>query len=70
MKKDFAAEKLGSGAIAPAHTVEIVCAACGFDLDESELENDKCSDCGAVLNLKRSVSIQVTSIPVFGSTSE
>ena len=70
MKKDFAAEKLGSGAIEPAHTVEIVCAACGFDLDESELENDKCSDCGAGLNLKRSVSIQVTSIPVFGSTSE
>ena len=70
MKKAFTAKKLENCSIEPAHSVEVVCAACGFDLDESELENDKCSNCGAVLNLKRSVSIQVTSIPIFGSASE
>ena len=70
MKKRYEAKSIDSDTIESAHSVEIVCAACGFDLDESELENDRCSNCGAVLNLKRSVSIQVTSIPIFGSASE
>lgn len=53
----------------PTHTVEVVCANCGYDLDESELEADTCSDCGQPLNLKESVSIQVTTLPpVFGDT--
>jgi predicted amidophosphoribosyltransferase len=29
-----------------------VCASCGYDLDEAELEADTCSDCGAPLKLK------------------
>jgi uncharacterized paraquat-inducible protein A len=70
MKKNYAAKTVSGSVVESAHTVEVVCAACGFDLDESELEADKCSDCGADLVLKRSVSIQVTSAPVFGETSE
>lgn len=53
----------------PTHTVEIVCAHCGYDLDEAELEADTCSDCGNTLNLKKSVAIQVTTLPpVFGES--
>tara|TARA_R100001530_G_scaffold70297_1_gene49795 strand:- start:125 stop:337 length:213 start_codon:yes stop_codon:yes gene_type:complete len=70
MKKNYAAKTLSGNITESAHTIEIVCAACGFDLDESELEADKCSDCGADLDLKRSVSIQVTSVPASGETLE
>ena len=54
---------LPNGIIEPAHEIEIVCASCGYDLDESELEADTCSDCNTPLDLKRSMSIQVTTIP-------
>jgi uncharacterized paraquat-inducible protein A len=54
---------LPNGIIEPAHEIEIVCAQCGYDLDESELEADTCSDCNTPLDLKRSMSIQVTTIP-------
>jgi DNA-directed RNA polymerase subunit RPC12/RpoP len=70
MKKDVAAKQLAGGNIEPAHRIEIVCAACGFDLDESELGSDKCSDCGAELDLKQNVTIEVTSIPAFGEILE
>lgn len=53
--------------VIPSHTVQQVCAACGYDLTPEELEADKCADCGADLNIKRSVSIEVTTIPGFGS---
>jgi rRNA maturation endonuclease Nob1 len=66
MKKDIEAQQLEDGTIVSAHNIEIVCAACGFDLDESELSADKCSDCGQNLGLKRSVTIQATSIPAYG----
>jgi predicted amidophosphoribosyltransferase len=57
------------GGTEPTHTLEVVCANCGYDLDEAELEADTCSDCGQALNLKESVSIQVTTLPpVFGET--
>ena len=57
------------GGTEPTHTLEVVCANCGYDLDEAELEADTCSDCGQTLNLKESVSIQVTTLPpVFGET--
>jgi DNA-directed RNA polymerase subunit RPC12/RpoP len=52
--------------VVSSHSVEIVCAACGYDLDESELAADKCSDCGADLGLKKSVTVQATSIPAYG----
>jgi hypothetical protein len=42
--------------------------ACGYDLDEAELEADTCSDCGAPLRLKQSVSIWATSVPKAGAT--
>jgi rRNA maturation endonuclease Nob1 len=51
------------GIIEPAHEIEVVCAACGYDLDEAELEADTCADCGQVLNLRRHVTIQVTTVP-------
>jgi len=57
------------GGIDPKHEIEIVCANCGFDLDESELEADTCSDCGASLNLRQNTSIIVTTLPpAFGES--
>jgi len=50
-------------AIDPKHEVEVVCANCGYDLDESELAADTCSDCGQALNLKQSTKIYATSVP-------
>jgi hypothetical protein len=49
--------------IDPKHEIEIVCANCGYDLDESELAADTCSDCGQALNLKQSTKIYATSVP-------
>ena len=57
---------LENGALEPRHTIEKVCAACGYDLDASELENDSCADCGAPLNLKENISIVVASLPMTG----
>jgi uncharacterized paraquat-inducible protein A len=51
------------GVIEPAHAIEVVCAECGYDLDEAELEADACADCGQALNLRRHVAIQVTTVP-------
>lgn len=51
------------GVIEPAHEIEVLCAACGYDLDEAELEADACADCGQTLNLQRHVAIQVTTVP-------
>lgn len=45
------------------HEVQLTCAACGYDLDERELELDICSDCGVALNLARHVKIYATSTP-------
>lgn len=47
----------------PRHEVEILCANCGFDLDESELEADTCSDCGQALSLRTNMKIYATSVP-------
>ena len=70
MKKRYEAKSIDSDTIESAHSVEIVCAACGFALDESELDADTCSNCGASLNLKKSVTIEVNSIPAQGETLE
>lgn len=51
------------GLIEPAHALEILCDACGYDLDEAELAADTCADCGNALNLRQHVSIQVTTMP-------
>ena len=50
--------------IDPKHEIEILCVNCGFDLDESELEADTCSDCGQTLNLQKNLKIYATSVPV------
>ena len=69
MKQAHPPQTLEDGTVVPAHEVEAVCAACGYDLDAAELEADTCSDCGQPLNLKQSVAIQVTTLPpMFGST--
>jgi len=66
MKTTIEARTLEGGQIEPTHEVEIVCAACGYDLDESELTADTCADCGALLNLKQHISIHATSVPAAG----
>ncbi len=58
--------QLVDGQVQPRHEVEIVCGACGYDLDEAELEADTCADCGAPLNLKQHISIHATSVPAAG----
>ncbi len=58
--------QLVDGQVQPRHEVEIVCGACGYDLDEDELEADTCADCGAPLNLKQHISIHATSVPAAG----
>lgn len=44
-----------------------VCASCGYDLDEAEIAADTCSDCGAPLHLRKSVSVWATSVPKAGA---
>jgi len=64
------AVQVGS-AIDPKHEIEILCANCGFDLDESELAADTCSDCGEALNLRQNMKIYATSVPeASGATLE
>jgi rRNA maturation endonuclease Nob1 len=65
MKATYKAQ-LVDGQVQPKHEVEVVCAACGYDLDASELEADTCADCGAPLNLKQHISIHATSVPAAG----
>ena len=45
------------------HEIEILCSNCGYDLDDSELAADTCSDCGQPLNLKQNMTLYATSIP-------
>jgi hypothetical protein len=66
MKQTIEASTLENGLIQPRHEVEVVCAACGYDLDESELTADTCSDCGQTLNLKQNVAIHTTTVPAAG----
>jgi rRNA maturation endonuclease Nob1 len=66
MKQTIEAKLLDNGQIEPHHEIEVVCKACGYDLDESELEADTCSDCGVSLELKQSTKIHATSVPAAG----
>ena len=65
MKRLFEAQDVG-GTIVPKHEVEMLCRACGYDLDEAELAADTCADCGADLELQQNVAIHVTTIPAAG----
>jgi hypothetical protein len=70
MKAKYDAALNEQGNVEPEHEIEVICASCGYDLDAAELEADTCSDCGNSLELKRSVAITVTTVPLFGATSE
>ena len=63
MKLQSPSRKLPDGGIEPAHAVEILCGACGYDLDQAEIDADTCADCGQLLNLQQSVAIQITTVP-------
>lgn len=62
------AVELGNGVVDCATETKLVCAACGYDLDENEIKADTCSDCGAKLNLARSTTVHATSVPAFAIT--
>ena len=66
MKQTIEASTLENGLIQPRHEVEVVCAACGYDLTEAELVADTCADCNAPLNLKQHISSHATSVPAAG----
>lgn len=59
------AVKLDDGTIEARHRVEIYCPNCGRDVDETELTNNVCNDCGSDLSApKQSIAINVTSKPI------
>jgi predicted amidophosphoribosyltransferase len=61
-----AVEQEGADAIC-AHKIEIFCPNCTRDVDESELFNKVCSDCGTSLDTpEQHVAVAVTSVPVIG----
>jgi DNA-directed RNA polymerase subunit RPC12/RpoP len=63
MKVKHEARTLDGDIVEPEHTIEQVCSSCGYDLDESEIAADTCSDCGEPLFLKENVAIVVTTLP-------
>ena len=66
MKTLIEAHKVNGVKVCKSEAVQ-VCANCGYDLDEAELTADTCSDCGAPLQLKQSVSVWATSVPKAGA---
>ena len=68
MIKVNAAKTVGD-AIDPKHEIEVVCSHCGYDLDETELSADTCSDCGEALNLRQNTRIYATSVPAAGGST-
>jgi len=68
MKTVNEAVQLGD-VIDPKHEIEVVCDNCGYDVDETELAADTCSDCGEALNLRQNTKIYATSIPPAGGST-
>lgn len=64
MKQIIEAVRLAGEEISPRHEIEVLCKACGYDLDEAEITADTCSDCGADLELQQNLAIHATSVPV------
>ena len=58
------------GAVTEVATkVEIYCPNCGRDVDETELTNKACNDCGQDLSTpEQHVAVAVTSVPTFAIT--
>jgi predicted RNA-binding Zn-ribbon protein involved in translation (DUF1610 family) len=69
MKQTIEAQTLPDGTLAPMHEIHEVCMACGYDLTSEELQAATCADCGAELEVKRSVTMHVTSIPMLGTAN-
>ena len=63
------ATQLTDDVIDPKHEVQVLCGNCGYDLDESELSADTCSDCGEDLKLRQNTKIYATSIPAAGGST-
>ena len=68
MKTVNAAQTVGN-AIDTKHEIEVVCENCGYDVDETELAADTCSDCGEALNLRQNTKIYATSVPPAGGST-
>ena len=63
------AKELAPEVMDVAHKIEIYCPSCSRDVDEAELLNKLCNDCGADLTTpQQSVAVAVTSVPVVGIT--
>lgn len=63
------AKEIEPGVMEVAHKVEIFCPNCGRDVDETELTNQACGDCGQDLSQpKQNITIAVTSVPAFAIT--
>lgn len=68
MLKVIDAVEIAPGLVDVKTEIKQVCANCGYDLVEAEIAADTCSDCGKPLNLKTSVTLHATSIPMWGAT--
>jgi len=63
------AKELAPDVMEVAHKIEIYCPQCSKDVDEAELFNKTCNDCGADLtDPTQHVAVAVTSVPVIGIT--
>lgn len=63
------AQELDAKSTEIAHKIEILCPHCGKDIDETEIANKKCNDCGQDLSEpKQNIQLHVTSIPMIATT--
>jgi predicted amidophosphoribosyltransferase len=63
------AKELAPDVMEVATKTEILCPNCSRDVDEAELFNKVCNDCGVDLTQpEQHVAVAVTSVPVIGIT--
>lgn len=69
MIKEIADAKLEDGSILCRHVVEVYCPNCSRDVDETELFNKVCNDCGFDLSEpEQHVAITVANLSSGGQT--
>lgn len=69
MIKEIPDAKLADGSILCRHTIEVYCPNCGRDVDESELFNKTCNDCGhSLTEPEQHVAIVVANLSSGGQT--
>lgn len=62
-------DSMDGGEFKPRHTIEIYCPNCGRDVDEVELANQTCNDCGTSLkDPEQHVAIVVANLSAGGET--